>query len=545
MAGLDLVRNSAGELQVLEDNVRTPSGYAYATATARALRAALPFDGPDHDDGAESLLEGLAGAVRGAPADRSEPEIAVVSDGEDSAAHFEHALAASHLGAKLLRLDELVRDGDMLLYRDDRGGEHAIDVVYRRCEEDRLFDEHGDQTLVGELLLEPWLAGSIAIVNGFGTGVADDKLAHAYVEEMVRFYLDEEPLLRSVPTLDLTRDENLGRLLEAPEEYVVKPRGGQGGGGVVVCAHAAAARRAALPGGGARAPGRVRRAAADRAVDGADRDRRQPRPAPRRPAAVRLQRAGLDARRPGRAHARGLGRGRARRQLLAERRRQGDLGAALRPDGHPRGLAGRDQPTTVPLVPTDIVPTARELLDALGSNTWTDGRADRLIQTLGESIGSASPAASRDAMATLASGLNSLDPEPAGVASRVVGAMIEAGHDPRPARPAMLGALQQTLPVCADLADAAREEIGEPPEHLDEDEAEDWLAERARRGAQRGRRPQARPRRPPGSACTRSGPARSRCSPSIPRPAPRRRTSRRSPSASRTSTRRRAGCARC
>lgn len=128
---------------------------------------------------------------------------------------------------------------------------------------------------------------------------------------------------------------------------------------------------------------------------------------------------------------------------------------------------------------TDIASTARELLDALGSNTWTDGRADRLIQTLGEGIGRASPEASRSAMATLASGLNSLDPEPAGVASRVVGAMIEAGHDPRPARPAMLGALQQTLPVCADLADAARGEIGEPPDDLDEEEADDWFSARA------------------------------------------------------------------
>jgi hypothetical protein len=144
-------------------------------------------------------------------------------------------------------------------------------------------------------------------------------------------------------------------------------------------------------------------------------------------------------------------------------------------------------------VPTDIVSTSRELLDALGSNTWTDGRADRLIATLGESIASASPTSSREAMATLAGGLNSLDPEPAGVASRVVGAMIEAGHDPRPARQAMLGALQQTMPVCADIADEARAEIGEPPEHLDDDEAEEWLAERgaAALNEAAGRRPAA------------------------------------------------------
>jgi len=238
VAGLDLVRGDGGELQVLEDNARTPSGFAYAISAARALRAALPFDGADHDDGADSLLECLTAAVRGALPDRPQPAVVVITDGERNFAHFEHVFAASHLGARLLRVDELVRDGDRLFYRDERGGEHGIEVVYRRCDEDRLFDEHGTQTLVAERLLEPWLAGNVAVVNGFGTGVCDDKLAHAYVEEMVCFYLEEEPLLRSVPTLDLTRDEHLGRLLEAPGEYVVKPRAGQGGGGVVVIAHA-------------------------------------------------------------------------------------------------------------------------------------------------------------------------------------------------------------------------------------------------------------------------------------------------------------------
>jgi len=129
-------------------------------------------------------------------------------------------------------------------------------------------------------------------------------------------------------------------------------------------------------------------------------------------------------------------------------------------------------------VATDIVATARELLDALGSNTGSDGRSDLLIRALGESLGQAPPEDARVAMATLASGVYSLDPAPAGIASRVVGAMIEAGHDPQPARAAMLGSLQQTLPACASIADEARAQIGDPPEDLDEDEADDWLAER-------------------------------------------------------------------
>ena len=130
-------------------------------------------------------------------------------------------------------------------------------------------------------------------------------------------------------------------------------------------------------------------------------------------------------------------------------------------------------------MPSTLVPTARELLDALGSNTWTDGRADRLIESLAGSMSRATPAESREALATLASGLNSLEPEPAGVAARVVGAMIESGHDPQPARSAMLATLQQTLPVCASMVDDARAQVGEPDEDLDvnDDAIDEWLAD--------------------------------------------------------------------
>jgi hypothetical protein len=146
-------------------------------------------------------------------------------------------------------------------------------------------------------------------------------------------------------------------------------------------------------------------------------------------------------------------------------------------------------------VPSDLVPTARELLEALGSNTWTDGRADRLIETLGQSMGRATPGESREALALLSAGLNSLEPEPAGVASRIVGAMIEAGHDPQPARAAMLGALQTTLPLCASMVDEARAEVGEPDPELDlnDDAIDEWLADQHAHALNEvaGRRPSA------------------------------------------------------
>ena len=236
VAGLDVVRTAEGDLQVLEDNVRTPTGYSYAVAAARALRGLLPFE---LDDGADVLLDCLARALREALPGRERPTVAVVTDGARNAAHYEHRVVAAHLDAPLLSVDELYTDGDRLLYRDARGSSRAIDVAYRRCDEDRLFGDDGAATMVGGLMLGPWLAGELAIVNGFGTGVGDDKLVHAYVEEMIGFYLGEEPIVRSVPTLDLTREDDLARLLADPRAHVVKPRRGQGGAGVVVCAHAA------------------------------------------------------------------------------------------------------------------------------------------------------------------------------------------------------------------------------------------------------------------------------------------------------------------
>jgi carboxylate-amine ligase len=113
-----------------------------------------------------------------------------------------------------------------------------VDVVYRRTNEDRLEDEHGKLTNVGATLLAPIRAGKVSCVNAFGTGVADDKLVHAYGETMVRFYLAEEPLLGSVRTYDLGVPDVRNTVLERIDELVVKPRAGFGGEGVVVAPHA-------------------------------------------------------------------------------------------------------------------------------------------------------------------------------------------------------------------------------------------------------------------------------------------------------------------
>jgi uncharacterized circularly permuted ATP-grasp superfamily protein len=238
LAGLDVVRDTDGEFKVLEDNLRTPSGLAYAIAARDALTRNLPV--PDGlrvhslDEAFETLRQTIFSA---APDGVDDPTVIVLSDGPHNAANYEHQTIAAKLGVPLVEPVDLRTVAGRLHARID-GRPHPVDVVYRRTDEDRLFDPAGAATPLGELVREPWLAGRVSIVNAYGTGLADDKLLHAYVEDIVRFYLDEEPILRSVPTYDLSRPDQLALVLDRIDELVIKPRGGQGGAGIVVCPHA-------------------------------------------------------------------------------------------------------------------------------------------------------------------------------------------------------------------------------------------------------------------------------------------------------------------
>jgi uncharacterized circularly permuted ATP-grasp superfamily protein len=218
VAGLDLVRDSDGHFQVLEDNVRTPSGFAYATAARRALSANIEVRPQDRPRTLDALPQMLMETLKSASPRPGSARAVLLTDGEDNPAYYEHEWAAQALGVPLLEPDGLDLD--------------AVDVIYRRTNADRL------DTSVGELLLEPIREGRIGVVNAFGTGVADDKLTHAYVEDMIRFYEDEEPLLPSVETFDLGDPGVLERALDVFDELVIKPRGGYGGMGVAVLPHA-------------------------------------------------------------------------------------------------------------------------------------------------------------------------------------------------------------------------------------------------------------------------------------------------------------------
>jgi uncharacterized circularly permuted ATP-grasp superfamily protein len=238
--GFDLVRGPDGQFVVLEDNMRTPSGIAYLVAARAAVLAALPdgFTRPRPVDPAIYELLGAtlrAAAPAGAPAD---PVIVVVTDGPDNVAYYEHARIAESVGVPLLTLAEVQDDDGGLAYRDSDGAAQRIDVVYRRTDEDRIRDEHGAMTPIGQLLAPAWLSGKIGLVNAFGNGVADDKLVHSHVEEFVRFYLGEDPLIASVPTRALDTPQAARDAIDNLPELVIKPRHGHGGTGVTIGSHA-------------------------------------------------------------------------------------------------------------------------------------------------------------------------------------------------------------------------------------------------------------------------------------------------------------------
>jgi uncharacterized circularly permuted ATP-grasp superfamily protein len=233
VAGLDLVRDTDGRFLVLEDNAMTPSGFAYAAAARAAVGAELG-PGPVPLDPLPSLLGGALDAVRPPGEDGG---AVVLTDGPENSAHWEHAWCARALGVPLVEPGDLRSDGVRLWH-----GAERVAAVYRRTNADRVA------TPVGELLGGPLRAGTLGVLNGFGTGVADDKLSHAYVETMIRFYLGEEPVLGSVPTFDLGLPAALEEVLDRLGELVVKPRDGHGGQGVVLGPYASREQLDALRG---------------------------------------------------------------------------------------------------------------------------------------------------------------------------------------------------------------------------------------------------------------------------------------------------------
>ena len=240
VCGTDLVRTNDG-FQVLEDNLRVPSGVSYMLANRKAVKASLrrlyrSSQVEEIEHYGRLLLTTL---LELSPAGRSEPSIALLTPGVYNSAFYEHMFLARELGAELVEgRDLLVNDG--FVYMRTTKGLRRVDIIYRRVDDDFLdpLVFRPDSLLGVPGLLHAYKLGNITLVNAPGTGVADDKSVYAYVPDMVRYYLAEEPILANVETYLCRRPEDLEYTLDNLESLVVKRVGESGGYGMLIGPHA-------------------------------------------------------------------------------------------------------------------------------------------------------------------------------------------------------------------------------------------------------------------------------------------------------------------
>ncbi len=246
VSGCDLVRGGDGRWRVLEDNVRTPSGISYVLENRVAMTRLMPDLFAGHrvrpvEHYPTLLLEALRAV---APAGDGEPTIVVWTPGPLNAAYFEHAFLARQMGVELVQeADLVVRDA--VCYMRTTAGLQRVHTIYRRLDDDFIdpLEFRPDSVLGVPGLVRAYRAGTVAIANAIGTGVADDKAVYHYVPEMIQFYLSEEPILANVPTYLLSDDKVRAHVLGRLDELVIKPTSESGGKGVFIGPHASTAER--------------------------------------------------------------------------------------------------------------------------------------------------------------------------------------------------------------------------------------------------------------------------------------------------------------
>jgi uncharacterized circularly permuted ATP-grasp superfamily protein len=246
VAGTDLVRLESGEFVVLEDNLRVPSGVSYMLTNREITKRVLPglFDrykvAPVAHYG-QALLSTLRAL---APPSRPDPTFVVLTPGVGNSAYFEHAFLARQMGVALVEgRDLLVHDN--IVYMRTTAGLKRVDVIYRRVDDDFLdpLSFRADSHLGVAGLLNAYRAGNVSLANAIGTGVADDKALYAYIPEIIKFYLSEEPVLHNVQTYLCSNASDRTYVIEHLESLVVKAVGESGGYGMLIGPHSTAQER--------------------------------------------------------------------------------------------------------------------------------------------------------------------------------------------------------------------------------------------------------------------------------------------------------------
>lgn len=240
ITGTDLIRHDDGAIYVLEDNLRCPSGVSYVLQNRFVMKRSFPQVFADSRvrpvmDYPSQLYQTLECLC---PNDVAEPTIVVLTPGIYNSAYYEHSFLAQQMGVELVQGQDLVVRDDFVYMRTTEGFQQ-VDVIYRRIDDDFMdpLEFRKDSMLGVPGLMRAFRNGRVALANAPGTGIADDKVIYAYVPDMIRFYLDEEPVLPNVPTYVCDREDDRKYVLEHLDELVVKAANEAGGYGMLIGPH--------------------------------------------------------------------------------------------------------------------------------------------------------------------------------------------------------------------------------------------------------------------------------------------------------------------
>ncbi|MBI1389380.1 MAG: circularly permuted type 2 ATP-grasp protein [bacterium] len=247
ITGTDLIRDKDGSFYVLEDNLRCPSGVSYVLENRHILKRTFPYVFQtsqiraidDYPNRLRDLLEYLA------PDPVANPSVAVLTPGVYNSAYFEHSFLARQMGVELVEgRDLVVRNG--FVYMRTTKGFQRVNVLYRRIDDDFLDPKaFNPESLLGVPgLFDSYRQGKIALVNAPGTGIADDKVIYAFVPKIIKYYLDEDPILPNVPTYVCSEPDDMKYVLENLDTLVVKAANESGGYGMLVGVHSTEEQRA-------------------------------------------------------------------------------------------------------------------------------------------------------------------------------------------------------------------------------------------------------------------------------------------------------------
>lgn len=249
ICGTDLVRLPDGSFAVLEDNLRVPSGVSYMLANRKVLKRVFPSMFQDYgvwpvDHYPQALLATLRSLAPENSPYPQDPTTVLLTPGVSNSAYFEHTFLAQQMGVELVEgRDLLVHDN--VVYMRTTAGPRRVDVIYRRVDDDFLdpLCFRRDSILGVPGLFNAYRAGNVSLANAIGTGVADDKAVYAYVPEIIRFYLNEDPILQNVPTFLMSNEKQRDHVLGNLEQMVVKAVGESGGYGMLIGPHSSQQQR--------------------------------------------------------------------------------------------------------------------------------------------------------------------------------------------------------------------------------------------------------------------------------------------------------------